>query len=93
MRQTMKTCVLDGATLADAAAVYRRLSEAFGAPKYFGHNPDALWDAITDYHGEPMEIVWKNSALSAARLGHKFEQIGAVLQRAQEQGRLKLRLE
>ena len=88
----MKTCVLDGATLRDAAAVYRQLGEALGAPDYFGRNPDALWDAIGDYGGEPIEIVWKNPARSAARLGAAFEQIVAVLQRAEEQGRIKLRL-
>jgi ribonuclease inhibitor len=92
-RQTTKTCVLDGAILADAAAVYRKLGEAFAAPAYFGHNPDALWDAIGEYHGEPVEVVWRNSAQSGARLGRHFDDIVAVLRRAEEQGRIKLRLE
>jgi RNAse (barnase) inhibitor barstar len=89
----MKSCVLDGAALADAAAVYRALGHALGAPAYFGHNPDALWDAIGDYHGEPVEIVWRKSAQSAARLGRHFEDIVAVLRRADAQGRITLRLE
>jgi RNAse (barnase) inhibitor barstar len=92
-RPTTKSCILDGAALADAPAVYRALGDALGAPAYFGHNPDALWDAIGDYHGEPIEIVWKNSAQSAARLGPGFEQIVAVLQRAEKEGRAKLRLD
>ena len=92
-RQKIKSCILDGAVLADAAAVYRALGDALGAPAYFGHNPDALWDAIGDYHGEPVEIVWRHSAQSAARLGPGFEQIVAVLQRAEERGRITLRLE
>jgi len=92
-RQKIKSCILDGAALADAAAVYRALGDALGAPAYFGHNPDALWDAIGDYHGEPVEIVWRHSAQSAARLGPGFEQIVAVLQRAEERGRITLRLE
>ena len=89
----MKTCVLDGASLRDAATVYRQLGEALGAPGYFGHNPDALWDAISEYGGEPIEIVWKNSGQSAATLGPRFDMIVAVLQRAAEQGRIKLRRE
>jgi RNAse (barnase) inhibitor barstar len=89
----MKTCVLDGATLPDAAAVYRKLGEALGTPPYFGQNPDALWDAITEYGGEPIEIVWRNSAQSAARLGQHFDDIVAVLQRAAAENRLKLSLE
>ncbi|HZE46320.1 MAG TPA: barstar family protein [Xanthobacteraceae bacterium] len=92
-RQKIKSCILDGAALADAAAVYRALGDALGAPAYFGHNPDALWDAIGDYHGEPVEIVWRHSAQSAARLGPGFEQIVAVLRRAEQEGRAKLRLD
>jgi RNAse (barnase) inhibitor barstar len=92
-RQTMKTCVLDGATLADAAAVYRKLGEAFAVPAYFGHNPDALWDAMTEYHGEPVEIVWRDAAQSVARLGRDFDDIVAVLKRAEKEGRLKLSIE
>jgi RNAse (barnase) inhibitor barstar len=88
----MKSCVLDGATLPDAAAVYRTLGEALGTPPYFGHNPDALWDAITEYGGEPVEIVWRNSARSAARLGQQFDDIVAVLQRAAAEGRARFRL-
>ena len=60
----MKSCVLDGARLADAAAIYREIAAAFDAPAYFGANPDALWDAITEYSGEPVEILWRHSARS-----------------------------
>jgi RNAse (barnase) inhibitor barstar len=93
MVQGMKTCILDGSDLPDAAAVYRQLGEAVRAPAYFGANPDALWDVITEYSGEPIEIVWRNSARSAALLGPRFDEIVDVLQRAAEEGRVKLRLE
>ena len=53
----MKRCVLDGSRLADAGAVYRALAEAFHLPDHFGHNPDALWDALSEYSGEPVELV------------------------------------
>jgi RNAse (barnase) inhibitor barstar len=79
--------------LADMAAVYRKLGEAFAVPAYFGHNPDALWDAMTEYHGEPVEIVWRDAAQSAARLGRQFDDIVAVLKRAEKEGRLKLSIE
>ena len=89
----MKTLVLDGARLRDAVAVYRELAEAFGAPGYFGRNPDALWDAITDYHGEPVEIVWRDATQSATRLGKHFNDIVAVLKRAEGEGLVNLRLQ
>ena len=88
----MASCILDGADLPDAAAVYRKLRKALHGPAYFGRNPDALWDAITEYGGEPIEIVWRNSARSAALLGRRFDDIVAVLQRAATEDRIKLQL-
>jgi RNAse (barnase) inhibitor barstar len=88
----MKSCILDGSALPDAAAIYRELGAAFDAPAYFGANPDALWDAITEYSGEPVEIVWRHLGQSAARLGPAFERIVEVLKGAEEQGRIKLSL-
>jgi RNAse (barnase) inhibitor barstar len=88
----MKSCTIDGDRIADAAAAYRELGAAFAAPGYFGANPDALWDAITEYTGEPVEIVWLDSARSAERLGPAFEKIVAVLQRASVDGMLKFEL-
>jgi len=92
MVQGMKSCILDGATLPDAAAVYRKLGEALHAPSHFGNNPDALWDLITEYGGEPIEIVWRNSTRSAAQLGPRYKDIVRVLERAAAQGRIKLQL-
>jgi ribonuclease inhibitor len=82
----MKTCVLDGARLRDAAEVYRELGQTFGFPAYFGNNPDALWDALGDYAGEPVTIVWRNAARSAERLGLQYAAIVAVLQKAAAKG-------
>jgi RNAse (barnase) inhibitor barstar len=92
MVQGMKSCILDGSALSDAAAAYRDLAAVFDAPGYFGANPDALWDVITEYSGEPVAIVWRNSARSAERLGPVFDDIVAVLQRAAADGVLKFEL-
>jgi ribonuclease inhibitor len=83
-----KTCVLDGADLADAAEVYRELGQAFGFPEYFGNNADALWDALGDYAGEPVTIVWRDALCSAERLGPQYAEIVAVLQKAARRGLL-----
>jgi ribonuclease inhibitor len=84
----MKKCVLDGSRLANTEAVYHALAEAFSFPKYFGNNPDALWDALGDYSGEPVAIVWRHAARSADLLGPGFAQIVMVLQRAAADGML-----
>ena len=89
----MKSCTVDGATIADTAAAYRELAAVFDAPAYFGANPDALWDAITEYSGEPVEIVWLGAARSAELLGQRFREIITVLEAAAAEGRLTLRRE
>ena len=89
----MKRCALDGETLRDAAAVYRALGKAFGFPNYFGDNPDALWDSLSDYDGEPVEVIWRAAARSAERLGAEFDKIAAVLRQAAAEGRLTLRFD
>jgi RNAse (barnase) inhibitor barstar len=88
----MKTCVLDGSDLPDAAAVYATLAGAFGFPPYFGNNPDALWDALGDHAGGPVAVVWRDAARSAKLLGPDFDTIVAVLQRAATLGILKFDL-
>jgi ribonuclease inhibitor len=88
----MKDCVLDGARLADPEAVYRALAEAFQFPRYFGNNPDALWDALGEYSGEPVAITWRNAAQSAELLGPEFPQIVTVLRQAAVEGMLTLEL-
>jgi RNAse (barnase) inhibitor barstar len=84
----MKRCILEGPALPDAAAVYQKLAEDLDFPAYFGHNPEALWDA----GGEPVEIVWRQSARAAARLGPDFERIIAVLRRAAADGWINFQL-
>ena len=88
----MKTCVLDGSRLDDAEAVYRELGLVFRLPPHFGNNPDALWDALGEYGGEPVTVVWRNADRSAERLGAEFPRILAVLQKAAEKGLVTLDL-
>ncbi len=88
----MKRCVLDGSRLTTMEAVYRALGEAFRFPQYFGNNPDALWDALGDYSGDPVAIVWRDAARSADLLGPGFAQIVTVLQRAAADGMVTLEL-
>jgi RNAse (barnase) inhibitor barstar len=88
----MKKCVLDGSRLADAAAIYRQLGQAFHFPDYFGNNPDALWDALGEYSGEPVAVIWRNAARSQELLGPHFAAIVAVLQKGAADGALTLEL-
>ena len=88
----MKKCVLDGSRLPDAAAVYRELAQRLEFPGHFGHNPDALWDALGERSDELVTIVWRDAARSAELLGPRFDEIVAVLQRAATLGMITLEL-
>jgi RNAse (barnase) inhibitor barstar len=68
------------------------LARSFGFPAYFGNNPDARWDALGDYGGAPVAVVWCDAGRSAEMLGPDFDAIVAVLQRAATLGMLKFEL-
>lgn len=88
----MRKCVLDGARLGDAAAVYRTLGEAFRFPENVATDPGALRGALGTYGGEPVEIVWRHAARSSHLLGPVFAEIVSVLQQAAALGMLTLEL-
>ena len=88
----MRHCILDGATLPDADAVYRAIAAEFGLPAHFGRNPDALWDALNEPGLDKRELTWRNSDVSAQHFGPEFDTIVRVLKRAVAAGLLTLRL-
>jgi RNAse (barnase) inhibitor barstar len=85
--------VLDGNTLTSAADVYDAIGAMIGVPSWFGNNPDALWDVLNDRGPSDLEVVWRDAAHSAARLGADYERLVAVLRAADEEGLLSLRIE
>jgi len=72
-------------------AVYQALGAAFRFPRYFGNNPDALWDALGDYSGEGRNHLARRGALGGSA-GPEFAQIVTVLQRAASEGLVTLEL-
>ncbi|HTV88660.1 MAG TPA: barstar family protein [Stellaceae bacterium] len=88
----MKKCVIDGSRLADAAAIYRVLGDAFRLAPPIESNPDALGNALGRYNGEPVAVVWRNAAQSAQVLGPQFADLVDVLERAAAAGVLTLEL-
>jgi RNAse (barnase) inhibitor barstar len=78
--------VLNGEELLDAGAVYAALGRAIYLPAYFGANPDALWDVLSEYRQPRLRIVWRNADRSKALLGQDFESISKVLADAASSG-------
>ena len=83
---------IDVGSVITTKELHQLLCKAFQFPDYFGNNPDALWDALGDYSGEPVTIVWRDAARSANLLGPAFAPIVTVLQRAVSEGRVTLEL-
>ena len=74
-------CVaLDTTGIADRAGVLVAIKEAFGFPEWFGHNLDALVDALRDVTSEPGTVlVWSGAAMFAANDRQQYEKVLAVL--------------
>ena len=53
----MKQITLDGNILADAAQVHDYLKEVLNFPEYYGKNPDALYDCLTDLNDTELIIT------------------------------------
>jgi ribonuclease inhibitor len=55
-------------------------AELFDLP-YYGHNLDALWDALTGMIERPVVIVWNDSTISQLSMGAVFFTIIAIFDR------------
>lgn len=46
----------------------------------YGFNSNALWDELTSYPDEPLEIIWTNFSSSLERIGKKAEKVKELLE-------------
>ena len=74
-------CVaLDTTGIADRAGILVAIKEAFGFPAWFGHNLDALVDALRDVTFEPGTVlVWSGAATFATNDRQQYQKVLAVL--------------
>jgi ribonuclease inhibitor len=92
-RAALRRCVvgsamrreLDGARCHSEADFHRQVSSLLGFGVHYGHNLDALWDRLSADVERPLTLVWKDSAISRARLGDTFDAIVAMLRRVEQQ--------
>ena len=75
-------CVIQGRRLRSLPDLYATMSRQLGFPDHFGNNLDALYDVLTGDIPGPVEIVWRDHALSAATLGADYARVLAVLRDA-----------
>lgn len=64
--------------------VYRQIAGDLGLSAHFGHNLDALWDALLRDVEGPFEIVWPQAAIAGKAIGPKFKALLALLGELEE---------
>lgn len=75
---------IDGARIHVESDFHRAISSLLDFGEYYGHNLDALWDRLSADVERPLTLVWKDAAISSARLGDVFHAIVAVLARVKQ---------
>ncbi len=84
---------LDGRHLLSPADVYRALAAPLDLPAWFGGNPDALWDVLSERPRPDTVVVWHDAAASRARFGAAFDALAAALQAASAAGLIRFQME
>lgn len=76
---------IDGSRIRTVSDFHDALAVPLDFGPYYGRNLNALWDRLSTDVERPVEIVWKDSAVSREQLGAEvFERIVRVLVRAAE---------
>ncbi|MCC6999333.1 MAG: barstar family protein [Deltaproteobacteria bacterium] len=78
----MSSAIIDGATIRSPDDLHDVLAAVLELPPYYGRNLDALWDCLTGWIEPPVEVVWREFALSRERLGAYADRTLEVLRRA-----------
>ncbi|PRH80135.1 barnase inhibitor [Streptomyces solincola] len=79
---------IDGARVQEVLDVHRALAGPLDFGPYYGWNLSALWDRLSTDVERPVDIVWKDAAVSRRVLGSVvFEGVRDVLLRAEAQDR------
>lgn len=77
---------IDGGTIHSEKDLHELLSRVLDFDPYYGANLNALSDRLSTDVERPVEIVWRESALSRTALGEsEFEKIRNLLLRVQRQ--------
>jgi ribonuclease inhibitor len=79
----MSRIVIDGDRIDSLDDIYDEVERQLTLP-YFGRNLDALWDVLTREIEGPVEILWRESDVSRARLGVDFDRVTALLREVAE---------
>lgn len=77
---------IDGTSVHSERDVHDQLARALDFGPFYGNNLSALWDRLSTDVERPVELVWRDSAVSREALGDEvFEKLTEVLLEVQAQ--------
>jgi ribonuclease inhibitor len=85
MKTSTSLCILPGREIRSLEEFYDAISARLPFPAHFGRNLDALWDVLTTDLKGPINIAWKESALSRQAMGTDYERIASLLTDVQKE--------
>ena len=71
--------IIEGKGIATPDQFHDAISRALAFPDYYGRNLDALWDCLTGWIDTPTTVIWKDFAVSKAKLGEFGERVAKLL--------------
>lgn len=88
----MKTVILDGLNIFDMEDVHDTFSAALDFPAWYGRNLDALYDMLSNPHGE-VTVILRHTELLSSALGKRWMGLVRVLQDASDSGLIHIEVE
>ncbi|WP_145330714.1 barstar family protein [Paenibacillus xylanexedens] len=81
----MNIIQIDGRYLLNRESLHQSLQDKLNLDEHYGHNLDALWDALTAEVKMPLTIRWSHFDISREKLGDYAEQVVDLMREAEQE--------
>ncbi|MEK3823366.1 MULTISPECIES: barstar family protein [Paenibacillus] len=81
----MNIIQIDGRYLLNRESLHQLLQDKLQLDEYYGHNLDALWDALTGEVKMPLTIRWSHFDISREKLGDYADQVLDLMREAEQE--------
>ncbi|MBY0204080.1 MULTISPECIES: barstar family protein [Paenibacillus] len=81
----MNIIQIDGRYLLNRESLHKLLQDKLQLDEHYGHNLDALWDALTGEVKMPLTIRWSHFDISREKLGDYADQVLDLMREAEQE--------
>ncbi|KAA8783603.1 ribonuclease inhibitor [Paenibacillus sp. 4624] len=81
----MNIIQIDGRYLLNRESLHQWLQDKLQLDEHYGHNLDALWDALTGEANMPLTIRWSHFDISREKLGDYADQVVDLMREAEQE--------